>query len=131
MWAAYCAFYETEVAETVTEGLWRRFFDETAPVKGLLAVDTTTGNPLGFAHYVLHPHTWSDRTLCYLEDLYVRPETRGRSVGYALIEHLKAMGQEQGWGRVYWHTHTNNETARRLYDRFQPADDVVRYTLSL
>ncbi|MBC7805461.1 MAG: GNAT family N-acetyltransferase [Akkermansiaceae bacterium] len=92
---------------------------------------TEDGIPLGFANYVLHPHTWSDKTLCYLEDLYVSPKARGRGVGHALIEHLIEVGKTRGWGRVYWHTETGNAPARRLYDRFKAADDFVRYTVSL
>lgn len=130
MWAAYCAFYEESLPEEVTANVWARMRDETGMISGVIA-EGQEGVALGFANYVLHPHTWSDKTLCYLEDLFVRPEARGRSVGHALIGHLIATGQAQGWKRVYWHTNVENATARRLYDRFTPADDFVRYTVSL
>ena len=80
---------------------------------------------------MIHPHTWSAKNLCYLEDLFVNAEARGRGAGHALIERLIAMGRERGWKRVYWHTNAENETARRLYDRFTPPDNYVRYTISL
>jgi ribosomal protein S18 acetylase RimI-like enzyme len=86
---------------------------------------------LGFANYVLHPFTWSERPTCYLEDLYVSPEARGRGVGKQLIEHLVVRGRTEGWARVYWHTREDNATARRLYDSFGPADGFVRYTIAL
>lgn len=130
MWSAYCAFYEQTLPENVTASVWTRTLDPGSPVNTVIAWDEN-GTALGFANYVLHPHTWSDRTLCYLEDLYVRPQARGRSVGHALIEHLIETGKAQGWRRVYWHTETGNSAARRLYNRFQPADDFVRYTVSL
>lgn len=130
MWAAYCTFYEQTLPESVTASVWTRTLDAASPVNTVIALDEN-GLPLGFANYVLHPHTWSDKTLCYLEDLYVRPEARGRSVGHALIENLIEMGQAKGWARVYWHTETGNSPARRLYDRFKSADDFVRYTVSL
>ena len=131
MWAVYCDFYETAVSADVTAALWARLLEPAGATGGLLAVDAATGNALGFAHYVLHPHTWSDKTLCYLEDLFVKPEARGRGVGHALIEYLTELGRERDWKRVYWHTNAENETARRLYDRFTPADNYVRYTISL
>jgi len=130
MWGEYCAFYGAPVAEDVTRVLWARLLGGEGAVRGVLATDAD-GAALGFAHYVLHPHTWSEKTLCYLEDLYVSPQARGRGVGHALIEHLVAAGRQSGWGRVYWHTHTDNATARRLYDRFTPADEFVRYTVRL
>jgi len=131
MWAAYCNFYKTTVSEEVTAVLWSRLLEPKSVVGGLLAADAETGAALGFAHYVIHPHTWSAKNLCYLEDLFVKPEARGRGIGHALIERLTAMGRERDWKRVYWHTNAANEIARRLYDRFTPADDAVRYTISL
>jgi GNAT superfamily N-acetyltransferase len=131
MWAGYCEFYQTAVPEDVTETTWARILDPESSVHGIVAVDNETGNVLGFANYVLHLHTWSPRTLCYLEDLYVRPEARGRDIGHSLIDYLVARGKEQDWNRVYWHTDSENHVARRLYDRFVPADPYVRYTISL
>ncbi|MDX1932155.1 MAG: GNAT family N-acetyltransferase [Capsulimonadales bacterium] len=130
LWAGYCTFYKEDVAEEVTSGLLNRLFAPEGVVRGIVATDDE-GYLLGFAHYVLHPHTWSERTLCYLEDLYVSPDARGKGVGKALIDHLIALGRENHWKRVYWHTEIDNETARRLYDRFGPADPYVRYTVSL
>jgi len=130
MWDGYCTFYEVTVPEEVTATTWQRILDPVSTVKSLIACDEE-GKALGFANYVLHPHTWSAKTLCYLEDLYVRPEARGKNVGYNLIERLIAMGHERDWNRVYWHTNADNSTARRLYDRFQPAGPYVRYTVSL
>ena len=130
MWAAYLVFYKVSSSEEVTAATWARIIDPSGPVEALLATDAH-GGALGFANYLLHPYTWSDKPTCYLEDLYVRPEARGRGVGWALIERLVALGREQGWGRLYWTTQQDNATARRLYDRFGPADDVVRYTIAL
>ena len=41
------------------------------------------------------------------------------------------MAKARGWARLYWHTRQGNETARRLYDKFAGADDLVRYRLIL
>ena len=45
------------------------------------------------------------------------------------IEGIDEMARARGWKRVYWHTPADNAPARRVYDRFAPADAVVRYTL--
>lgn len=130
LWQAYCAFYKVTVPDAVTHTLWSRILDPQFPVKGLVAL--SEARPVGLCHYVLHPHTWSDQTLCYLEDLFTDATCRGRGVGHALIGHLREMAQAQGWRRVYWHTETDNHTARRLYDDVAGgADPFVRYTLDL
>ena len=130
LWKDYCDFYQTVVAESVTASTWRRILNADAPVYALIALDES-GKAVGFANYVLHPHTWSDQTLCYLEDLFVSVEARGSNIGHSLIERLIEQGREHGWKRVYWHTNADNARARRLYDRFNPADDVVRYVVTL
>lgn len=130
LWSGFCAFNEVFIPEDVTATTWQRILEATSPVCALVASDEA-GSLVGFANYVLHPHTWSPRTVCYLEDLFVAPEARGKKVGHALVERLIAVGRENGWGRVYWHTHADNERARLFYDRFAPADDLVHYAIQL
>lgn len=129
LWGAYCGFYKVAVPERVTETLWGRILDPASSVKGLVAVDGQD-RLLGLCHYVLHPHTWSAQLLCYLEDLFTAEMARGAGVGRALITRLVALGQEAGWGRVYWHTEVDNDRARLLYDKVAgAADPYVRYTI--
>jgi ribosomal protein S18 acetylase RimI-like enzyme len=67
--------------------------------------------------------------VCYLEDIFVAPEARGRGAGRALIEKLVALGKEEGWRRIYWHTHEGNDRARRLYDSIVERTDYIRYDI--
>lgn len=129
-WDNYCDFYQAEVPPSVTETTWKRIVDPQFPLWGWGAF-TDGGDLVGFAHVVLHPHTWSPKTLAYLEDLYVAPAVRGRNVGYELVSYLWRLAEDRDWGRLYWHTEQTNVRARRLYDRFRPADGYVRYTLNL
>jgi GNAT superfamily N-acetyltransferase len=129
-WLSYCDFYNTEVSASTTNTTWARIVDPASPVKGWGAFEAS-GDLVGFAHTVLHPHTWSPKSLCYLEDLFVAPPYRGRDIGHALISFLWTKAEAEGWGRLYWHTESTNAAARRLYDRFRPADGYVRYTITL
>ena len=89
------------------------------------------GEPVGFANYILHPHTWSLQPVCYLEDLFVVPEMRGSGAGRRLIEQLVSLGKQHGWRRIYWHTHEDNHRARALYDRIIPRTDYIRYDIEV
>src|SRR5260221_7723664 len=100
------------------------------PIWCLLACPAA-GAPVGLANYVLHPNTWSLRTLCYLEDLFVAPEARGSGAAQALIEALVALGKQHDWRRVYWHTREHNTRARALYDRVVARTDYIRYDIDL
>jgi GNAT superfamily N-acetyltransferase len=129
MWDGYCTFYEVAISASVTDVNWARILDPQSAVNAILAFDER-GAAVGFANYILHPYTWSDQPACYLEDLFVAPEVRGGGAGHALITHLFELSRALGWSRLYWTTRETNATARRLYDRFSPADGFIRYTLS-
>ena len=64
-----------DLPASTTETTWGRIVDPHSPVKGWGAF-SPSGDLLGFAHTVLHPHTWSPKQLCYLEDLFVAIERR-------------------------------------------------------
>ena len=72
--------------------------------------------PVGLAHLVFHPSTWSLDAYCYLEDLYVEPAARGTGAAQALFGAVYAEADARGAERVYWLTQAYNGAARSLYD---------------
>lgn len=129
LWHQYVTFYEAEVSEEVTAHTWRRILAKRENMIGRVA--ELNGAVVGFSVSIVHAGSWSKAPRCYLEDLFVDPLVRGTGAGRALIEDLIKMGRNQGWGDLYWHTRQSNAVARRLYDRFVPADDFVRYKISM
>lgn len=127
LWAAYCGFYNATVPAEATATTWQRMLDPESPIFGRLAEQN--GAILGFSVSVLHLGTWTPAPICYLEDLFVDPEARGGGIGRALVEDLLHLAAARGWSRLYWHTESGNARARRIYDRFAPADGFVRYRL--
>lgn len=128
LWEGYNQFYHTSLPEDVTENTWRRFLDPASAIDCRVAV--VEGAVVGFATTVLHEGTWVTSPVCYLEDLFVAPQLRGRGIARKLIQSIIDEGKQQGWSQVYWHTAHNNP-ARKLYDGFIPADDMVRYRINL
>ena len=131
MWAANCAHFGASVSVVQDRELWHRIMDPGHPVKALMARRRGAAEGMGFANYVLHPHTFSERLVCYLEDLWVEPSARGAGVGRALIDALVERGRTGGWRRIYWHVDAGNVAARALYDRIAPATGYVRYDIAL
>lgn len=60
------------------------------------------GRELGFALFFHNFSTFLGRAGIYLEDLFVRPEHRGRGCGKALLKKLAAIAVERGCGRFEW-----------------------------
>ena len=126
LWSGYNSFYEASVPEQVTDRTWQRILDPASPIFARLAEDD--GDVIGFSICVLHEGTWATSPVCYLEDLFVDPDCRGRGAGRLLIRDVVDRARAQRWSRLYWHTRADNP-ARRLYDEFAKADDFVRYRL--
>lgn len=129
LWSMYCSFYQVSLDERVTDQTWKRINDSAVPIYGLVAYKMN-GEILGFCHYVCHPNTWSDQTVCYLEDVFVAPSGRRLGVATAFIEKLKATGTEENWTRVYWITNEENVVAQAAYDRVAKRSGHVRYEIS-
>ncbi|QIN79243.1 GNAT family N-acetyltransferase [Rubrobacter marinus] len=73
------------------------------------------GTPAGFALFFHNFSTFLGRPGLYLEDLYVKPEMRGRGLGRALLVHLARVARERGCGRLEWSVLDWNEPAIKLY----------------
>ena len=57
---------------------------------------------VGFALYFHNFSTFLGRAGIYLEDLYVKPEYRGKGYGKAILKKLASIAVERGCGRLEW-----------------------------
>ncbi|AXC51283.1 GNAT family N-acetyltransferase [Paracoccus suum] len=97
---------------------------------GLVAVGDE-GHLLGLTHYVFHPHMWRPEGVCYLQDLFTKPEARGQGVARALIEAVYAAADNAGVPSVYWLTQEFNYAGRMLYDKVATRTPFIRYNRAL
>lgn len=72
-------------------------------------------SPVGFAVYFYNFSTWLGRPGLYLEDLFVKPEKRGKGYGRALLVALAKIARDRGCGRMEWAVLDWNESAIRFY----------------
>lgn len=124
LWRGYLDFYETDCDASVTRETLLRLVNDDRYF-GRIAF--SKNQPAGFVHCIFHPSTWAPQGYCYLEDLFVAPAVRGQGVGEALMRAAYQEADRRGAARVYWHTHKDNRTAMRLYDRLATRSDFVQY----
>lgn len=123
----YKDFYQTPTSPQEYEAAWQRLLARDG-VFGLGA--KLDGELVGIAHYVLHRSAWAP-TVCYLQDLFVAPEIRGKGVARALIDAVAAAAREAGAARFYWQTMQDNTVARALYDKVARFKGFIRYDYPL
>ena len=95
------AAYEKMENEVVaTEALLSEWIFDKQKAEVIFAVED--GVEVGFALFFHNFSTFLGRAGIYLEDLYIKPEYRGRGFGKALIKKLAAIAKERGCGRLEW-----------------------------
>ena len=115
------AEYERAPNEVVAteEGLREVLFGARPAAEVVLALEGKM--PVGFAVFFHNFSTWLGRAGLYLEDLFVRPDARGKGYGRALLVHLARIAQERGCGRMEWAVLDWNEPAIQFYRKLGAA----------
>ena len=109
------AVYEkapNEVEATEKELLETIFTSDPKVFCDLVEVD---GEIAGMAIWFLNYSTWQGKHGIYLEDLFIKPEYRGRGYGKALLKHLAKICDDKGYGRFQWWVLDWNSPAIEFY----------------
>ena len=88
--------------------------------------------PVGFALFFHNYSTFLGRPGLYLEDLFVRPEVRGRGVGRRLLAWLAATAVSRDCGRLEWAVLDWNEPSIQFYRNLGavPLDEWTTYRVT-
>jgi GNAT superfamily N-acetyltransferase len=105
-------------------------FGEQPVAEVLLAFEGES--PVGFAVYFYNFSTWLARPGLYLEDLFVKPEKRGKGYGRALLVELAKIARDRGCGRLEWAVLNWNEPAIKFYRALgaKPMDEWTVFRLT-
>ncbi len=95
--ADYEHMLDEVVADEQTLKTW--IFDKEKAEVIFAMVD---GREIGFALFFHNFSTFLGRAGIYLEDLYIKPEYRGKGYGKAMLSKLASIAVERGCGRLEW-----------------------------
>jgi GNAT superfamily N-acetyltransferase len=100
------------------------------PVEAVIAY--AGEDPAGFALFFHHFSTFTGRRGLYLEDLFVRPEWRGRGLGRRLLARVARVARDRGCLRLEWAVLDWNESAIAFYKGLgaRPLEDWIVYRLA-
>jgi len=95
------AEYEEMLDQVVaTEELLREWLFEKKKAEVIFVLEDDV--EAGFALFFHNFSTFLGRAGIYLEDLFVKPEFRGKGYGKALLKKLAQIAVERGCGRLEW-----------------------------
>jgi GNAT superfamily N-acetyltransferase len=112
------------------DGLRDVLFGSKPAAEVLLASEAD--NPIGYAVYFFNFSSWLGRPGLYLEDLFIRPEKRGKGYGRALLGRLAQIAKARGCGRMEWAVLDWNDPAIQFYRRLgaEPMDEWTVFRLT-
>jgi GNAT superfamily N-acetyltransferase len=88
-------------------------FGEKPDAEVLIA--SIDNQPAGFAVFFHNYSTWWGRRGIYLEDLFVKPEMRGRGIGKGLLRALARIARDRECARLEWAVLDWNQPAIDFY----------------
>ena len=125
--AAYEKMINEVVADEKTLEEW--IFDKQKAEVIFAVVDD---EEIGFALFFHNFSTFLGRAGIYLEDLFVKPEYRGKGYGKAILKKLAAIAVERGCGRLEWWCLDWNKPGIDFYLSLgaEPMDDWTVYRIT-
>ena len=110
--------------------LRRALFSDPPVAEALIA--RVEDEAVGFALFFHNFSTFLGRRGLYLEDLFVKPESRGKGYGRKLLIKLAQIAVERDCGRMEWSVLNWNELAKKSYRKVgaQPLDDWTVWRLT-
>ncbi|MEH2951127.1 GNAT family N-acetyltransferase [Sporofaciens sp. JLR.KK001] len=125
--AAYEKMINEVVADEKTLEEW--IFDKQKAEVIFVVVDD---EEIGFALFFHNFSTFLGRAGIYLEDLFVKPEYRGKGYGKAILKKLAAIAVERGCGRLEWWCLDWNKPGIDFYHSLgaEPMDDWTVYRIT-
>ena len=99
------------------ERLVRDGFGDRPRFEAWLAFWGDRPDPVGYALFFETYSSFEATSSLYLEDIFVRPELRGRGIGSALIRTGVQIAYDRGCGRMEWTCLDWNTRAQASYER--------------
>lgn len=125
------AKYEKMLDDVVaTEEILKEWIFEKGKAEVIFALED--GKEVGFALFFHNFSTFLGRSGLYLEDLFVKPEFRGKGYGKALLKKLAQIAVDRGCGRFEWSCLDWNKPSIDVYLSLgaQPMEDWTVYRLA-
>ena len=125
------AKYEKMLDDVVaTEEILKEWIFEKGKAEVIFALED--GKEVGFALFFHNFSTFLGRSGLYLEDLFVKPEFRGKGYGKALLKKLAQIAVERDCGRFEWSCLDWNKPSIDVYLSLgaQPMEDWTVYRLT-
>ena len=101
----------TATEETLAQSLFQE------PVAAEVSLAYQGDQAIGYAVYFHNFSTFEGKRGLYLEDLFIKPEFRGKGIGKVLLKHLAQLALDRDCARFEWVVLDWNKSAIEFYQK--------------
>ena len=127
LYKGYANFYKVKMNDEILKIVWNWLFDQNNEVSGLVYEENS--KIVALAHYRKMPSPLRGKYIGFLDDLFVDPKYRKKKIAEKILNELKNISDNNGWGLIRWITRSDNLEAKSLYDKISEKTNWETYEL--
>ena len=105
----------SDEVKSTDDHLREALFGESPCAEAIVA--KFAGEAVAFALFFTNYSTFIGRPGLYLEDVYVKPQHRGKKIGTQILKYLASLARERNYGRMDWSVLDWNQRAIDFYEK--------------
>lgn len=125
------AWREKEEIDTANLALLKKAMETPEPDSAIFIAEDETGKRAGFLHLKTQIDHFNCSKTVYISDVAVDSSFEGQGVGHVLLDKAEAWAREQGCSLLTLYVFSNNLRARKVYEKFGFAEEVIKYAKPL
>lgn len=122
---------EKEEIDTANLALLKKAMETPEPDSAIFIAEDETGKRAGFLHLKTQIDHFNGSKTVYISDVAVDSSFEGQGVGRVLLDKAEAWAREQGCSLLTLYVFSNNSRARKIYEKFGFAEEVIKYAKPL
>ncbi len=112
----HAAFEQVNFEDNDKEGLLSKYlFKEDSCIQCLVVEEEK--ELVGYATFFKQFSTWNANYYVYLDCLFLKEDTRGKGIGFRIMEEIKAYAKAQDCKMIQWQTPNFNTNAINFYKK--------------
>lgn len=110
-----------DYCEVTEERLQKAIFGKKAVAEAIVAVESET--PIAYAIFYPSFSSFRGQSGFFLEDIYIKPEFRGKGIGEGMLRYLAKLANSRGFERIDFQVLKSNEKAIKFYQKLDAKMD--------
>jgi ribosomal protein S18 acetylase RimI-like enzyme len=125
------AWRERDEIDNANLASLKKAMEMPEPGCAIFIAEDETGKHAGFLHLETQIDHFNGSKTVYISDIAVDSSFESQGVGRVLLDKAEGWAREQGCSLLTLYVFSNNSRARKVYEKFGFAEEVIKYAKPL